>query len=115
VVAAVNDHICPWQACYRSTQMIGGTSRFVLSSAGHIQALVNPPTNAKASYYVSDDTPDSAADWEAKAEKVSGSWWPDFVAWLTARAGAERPARTQLGSATFTELAAAPGTYVFDH
>jgi polyhydroxyalkanoate synthase len=115
IVAAVNDHICPWQACYRSTQMFGGASRFVLSSAGHIAALVNPPTNPKASFFVADETPESAADWEAKATKQTGSWWPDFGTWLNERAGAERPAPTELGSASFAPTAPAPGTYVFDH
>ena len=36
VVAGVADHICPWQSCYRSTQLLGGRSRFVLSTSGHI-------------------------------------------------------------------------------
>jgi poly[(R)-3-hydroxyalkanoate] polymerase subunit PhaC len=33
----------PWQACYHSTQLLGGHTRFVLSSGGHIAAMVNPP------------------------------------------------------------------------
>ena len=48
VVAGINDHITPWQNCYASTQLLGGTSRFVLSTSGHIAALVNPPDNPKA-------------------------------------------------------------------
>jgi len=115
VVAGVTDHICPWQACYRSTQMIGGNSRFVLSSSGHIAAMVNPPTNPKASFLVGEKTPESPADWEANASTQSGSWWPDFAAWLADRAGAERPAPTELGTVTFPPLAPAPGTYVFDN
>ena len=30
LVAGITDHICPWQSCYRSTQLIGGSKRFVL-------------------------------------------------------------------------------------
>ena len=43
VVAGLTDHIIPWENAYRSTQLLGGSSRFVLSTSGHIQALVNPP------------------------------------------------------------------------
>ena len=51
VVAGIADHISPWQACYRSARLLGSTDlRFVLSTSGHIAALVNPPGNPKASY-----------------------------------------------------------------
>ena len=43
VVAGLTDHIIPWENAYRSTQLLGGAPRFVLSTSGHIQALVNPP------------------------------------------------------------------------
>ena len=43
-VAGLNDHIVPWENAYRSTLLLGGSRRFVLSTSGHIQALVNPPT-----------------------------------------------------------------------
>ena len=43
VVAGLTDHIIPWENAYRSTQLLGGDARFVLSTSGHIQALVNPP------------------------------------------------------------------------
>jgi polyhydroxyalkanoate synthase subunit PhaC len=48
MVAGVTDHICPWQSCYRSTQLLPGRARFVLSTSGHIAAMVNPPGNGKA-------------------------------------------------------------------
>ncbi|HEV2452369.1 MAG TPA: alpha/beta fold hydrolase, partial [Streptosporangiaceae bacterium] len=60
VVAGVADHLCPWQSCYRSTQLLGGTSRFVLSTSGHIAALVNPPGNPKASFYTGKQNPADA-------------------------------------------------------
>jgi len=49
VVAGITDHITPWQNCHRSVAMLGRQTRFVLSASGHIAALVNPPTNPKAS------------------------------------------------------------------
>jgi polyhydroxyalkanoate synthase len=50
VVAGIADHLTPWQNCYRSAQLLGGDSRFLLGSGGHIAALVNPPDNPKAGY-----------------------------------------------------------------
>ena len=47
VVAGIADHIVPWQSAYRSTQLLGGPVRFVLSTSGHIASMVNPPANPK--------------------------------------------------------------------
>lgn len=33
VTGALTDHLTPWKACYRTTQILGGTSTFVLSAA----------------------------------------------------------------------------------
>ena len=57
VVAGIADHITPWENCYRTTQLVGGSTRFILSTSGHIAALVNPPGNPKAGYQVNKDTP----------------------------------------------------------
>ena len=118
IVAGIADHICPWQSCYRSTQLLGGTSRFVLSTNGHIAALVNPPGNPKSSYQTtaaSAVNPADPGDWLAAAKKEQGSWWPDYADWLAERSGAQRPAPDSLGNAQFPELGAAPGSYVLDH
>src|SRR5260221_13090150 len=56
VVAGVADHLCPWQNCYQSTQLLGGDSRFVLSTSGHTAAIVTPPGNPKSSYRVGDES-----------------------------------------------------------
>jgi polyhydroxyalkanoate synthase len=113
VTAGIADHLCPWQACYRTTQLVGGDSRFILSTSGHIASLVNPPGNPKATFQVAESTPADAEKWLARAETVEGSWWPDFMTWLGERSGSEIPAPSSLGGG-LEELAAAPGTYVFD-
>ena len=112
VTAGIADHLCPWQACYRTTQLIGGESRFILSTSGHIASLVNPPGNPKSTFQVAESNPPSAEKWLASAETVPGSWWPDFMTWLGERSGGEVPASSVVGEVE--ELAAAPGTYVFD-
>lgn len=117
VVAGVADHLCRWQNCFQSTQMLGGSSRFVLSTNGHIAALVNPPSNPKSSYVVQDEpvkTATSPEQWHEAAEQKQGSWWPDYVAWLSERSGDDKPAPAELGSGLHAVLEAAPGSYVLD-
>ena len=56
VLAARGDHITPWLGSYRTTGLLGGAVRFVLSSAGHIAGIVNPP-GPKRKYWTNDDFP----------------------------------------------------------
>jgi polyhydroxyalkanoate synthase len=114
VVAGVADHITPWENCYATTQLLGGDTRFVLSSAGHVAALVNPPGNPKARYRTAPAgaNPASAREWAEGAEQRTGSWWADWAEWLGERSGAERPAPKRLGKRGFEVLGAAPGRYV---
>src|SRR4051812_33576846 len=113
VVAGLTDHIIPWENAYRSTQLLGGESRFVLSTSGHIQALVNPPSaESRSSYRVTDEPPFDAQAWAESAPTRPGSWWPDYDEWLAARSGDLKPAPKRLGGAGFKALAKAPGSYV---
>ena len=112
VVAGVADHICPWQSCYRSSQLLGGKTRFVLSTSGHIAALVNPADSKKSRYQASDDVSADAEAWQQAAATEQGSWWPDYASWLAARSGGQVPAPAALGSGRFRVLEAAPGSYV---
>jgi len=115
VVAGIADHISPWQACYRSARLLGSKDlRFVLSSSGHIAALVNPPGNPKASYLLGAvDEPDPAA-WAETAEKNGDSWWPDFVTWLADRGGRQKDAPVSLGGSSMPPIEPAPGSYVLE-
>jgi polyhydroxyalkanoate synthase subunit PhaC len=114
IVAGIADHITPWQSCYRTTQLLGGSTRFVLSTSGHIAALVNPPDNPKASFQVNKATPADPAAWLSAAKTHRGTWWTDASGWLAERCGATRPAPERLGGAGLRPLVEAPGTYVFD-
>ncbi len=114
VVAGIADHICPWQACYRSTQLRGGETRFVLSTSGHIASMVNPPGNPKATFQVNEENPADPAAWLKTASTEPGTWWPDYVGWLASRSGDLRAAPAALGGGGLEPMEAAPGTYVFD-
>ena len=113
IVAGLNDHIVPWENAYRSAQLLGGDKRFALSTSGHIQALVNPPSaESRASYRVTDDPEPDAEEWVQAADVRGGSWWPDYRDWLTRRAGELKPAPKTLGSRKHRATAKAPGNYV---
>jgi polyhydroxyalkanoate synthase len=114
LVAGIADHITPWQNCYRSTQLLGGECRFILSTSGHIAALVNPPDNPKATYQTGKANPADPEDWLEAAQAEQGSWWPDMLAWLAEHSGAQKPAPGQLGGGGLRPIVEAPGTYVFD-
>ena len=114
VVAGIADHITPWQNCYQSTQLLGGDTRFILSTSGHIAALVNPPNNPKASYRDGSTSYTDANEWLENAEQHPGAWWPDYAAWLAARSGALVKAPTRLDGGGTSVLAQAPGTYVLE-
>jgi class II poly(R)-hydroxyalkanoic acid synthase len=114
VVAGIDDHIAPWPAAYRATQMLGSSNiRFVLSNSGHIAAMVNPSSNPKASFRLAPGNPPDHREWLAQAKTMQGSWWPDYTTWLADRSGDMKQAPRTLGSAKFRPLGSAPGTYVF--
>ena len=114
IVAGITDHICPWQSCYASTQLLGGRPRFLLSTSGHIAAMVNPPGNEKARYQVAKKCPEDPQEWLRRAETAHGSWWPDYTGWLGERCGAEKAAPAELGGGGLVPVCDAPGTYVYD-
>jgi polyhydroxyalkanoate synthase len=114
VVAGIADHLCPWQSCYRTTQLLCGRSRFVLSTSGHIASIVNPPGSSKATFQVAADSPPDPTDWVGQAGTERGSWWPDYARWLQERGGGDKTRPRRLGAAGFRPADPAPGTYVLD-
>jgi polyhydroxyalkanoate synthase len=114
VTGAIADHLTPWKGCYRTTELLSGPSTFVLSNAGHIASLVNPPGNPKASYYTSDELTPDPDTWFKAARKRAGTWWDVWAGWTIERSSDEVPAPVQLGSSAHPPLQPAPGLYVRD-
>jgi polyhydroxyalkanoate synthase subunit PhaC len=113
-VGAEKDHIVPWDAAWRITQLFGGDVRFVLASSGHIAGIINPP-GGKGAHWTREKpkVAGSAKRWLEEAARHDGSWWPDWTAWLAARSGA-RDAPPPIGSADHPPLQDAPGSYVLE-
>jgi len=114
VLAAQEDHITPWKGSYMTTQVLSGAkTHFVLSSAGHIAGIVNPPT-PKACYRTGDkQLPADPDAWFETTELHQGSWWEDWAEWAKEHGGpmVDPPS---MGNAEHTVLGDAPGTYVLE-
>ncbi|RJG09063.1 class II poly(R)-hydroxyalkanoic acid synthase [Pseudomonas cavernicola] len=111
-IAGINDHITPWSTVYRSTLLLGGERRFLLSNSGHIQSILNPPGNPKANYLENGKLSSDPRAWYFDAQKHDGSWWPEWLGWIQARSGEQRAALLALGNQSHPPMEAAPGTYV---
>jgi polyhydroxyalkanoate synthase len=114
VTGAMTDHLTPWSGCYRTTTLLSGPSTFVLSNAGHIASLINPPGNPKASYLEGGPAVSEPSEWLTGATQRQGSWWTAWAAWEQQHSGALRAAPRRLGSAEHPALEPAPGGYVLD-
>lgn len=114
VVAGVTDHITPWKSVYQTARLVSEDSTFVLSNAGHLQSLVNPPGNPKATYVTAKAEFADPEAFSASATKQSGSWWTHWSRWLSERSGEKVAAPAQLGDKKHPPREAAPGTYVFN-
>lgn len=116
-VGAEDDHIVPWHQSYRIRQHINVATpvRFVLTTSGHIFGVVNPVvTPPKRSFWVAEPASNEhSAHWLEHATKQPGSWWPDWLAWLAPKCGPMVDA-PNVKAKSYPDLAAAPGTYVFE-
>jgi polyhydroxyalkanoate synthase len=111
VLSAVDDHIVPWVSGYKTTQLLGGNNRFVLSTSGHIAGIVNPP-GPKPKHWTNAAHPVDPQEWKDTAQLVDGTWWEDWAIWAAAQGGPKVAAPREVGSEDHPVLEAAPGTYV---
>ncbi len=118
ILGGVTDHITPWKATYRSTQLFGSKDvTYVLSQSGHMQAILNPPGNPKAKYFIQKKKgklPETADKWLQGTEETKGSWWPYWIEWLQKRSGKAKAAPAALGDKKHKPLDPAPGLYVVE-
>lgn len=119
MVSALNDHITPWASCYAPyAKMASKWKRYVLTKAGHVAGVVNPPTPegkpVKRSFWAGDAGNAYADAWLRTAQQHPDSWWPDYAKWLAEQAGDMVNAPAKQGNAHHKPLCPAPGTYVLE-
>ncbi|GAA4010744.1 class I poly(R)-hydroxyalkanoic acid synthase [Sphingomonas swuensis] len=114
VQAGREDHIAPPQSVWKIMDHMAGPKRFVLAGSGHIAGVVNPPSAGKYQYWINEGEPRSLDEFIAGATEHKGSWWPDWLSWLKARAPGEVPATSarQPGKGKLKAIEDAPGRYV---
>ncbi len=110
-LAAKEDHIAPARSAFNGAKCLGGPVRYVMAGSGHIAGVVNPPAKPKYQYWTGGPVEGEFEDWVKAAEETPGSWWPDWIQWLTAQAPEKVPARTP-GEGKLEPLGDAPGEYV---
>ncbi|MEY3954021.1 MAG: class poly(R)-hydroxyalkanoic acid synthase [Pseudomonadota bacterium] len=119
--ASREDHIVPPEGAYASTQVFKGKKRFVMGASGHIAGVINPPAANKRCYWTGSDTnfPESVDEWMDKATEKPGSWWTDWMSWLSGYGGKQiaapkgyRARNTGRANSNYDVIEAAPGRYV---
>jgi polyhydroxyalkanoate synthase len=111
-LATREDHIAPAKSVLLGSKFFGGPVKFVLAGSGHIAGVINPPDRHKYQFWTGPKPASANLDrWLAKAVEHPGSWWPDWLAWLTAQGAAQVPARIP-GGGQIAPIEDAPGSYV---
>ena len=110
-LATREDHIAPAISAFLGAKFFGGPVKFVLSGSGHIAGVVNPVAKAKYQFWTGADIEGELEDWLTKATEHPGSWWPDWLQWLTNLHPETVPAR-QPGGPNYPPIEEAPGSYV---
>jgi polyhydroxyalkanoate synthase len=111
-LATREDHIAPAKSVLLGSKLFGGPVKFVLAGSGHIAGVINPPNKMKYQYWTGPKpTGADVEKWLARAKEHAGSWWPDWLEWLTSQDAAEVPARKP-GGGRLAAIEDAPGSYV---
>jgi polyhydroxyalkanoate synthase len=110
-LATREDHIAPAKSVFLGSQFFGAPVKFVLAGSGHIAGVVNSPLKPKYQYWTGDAPNGDLDAWLASAEEHIGSWWPDWLTWLSNMSGERVPARDP-GGGKLAPIEDAPGRYV---
>lgn len=108
-MGAKDDHIAPWRSVYSSMKLVNGEKVFCLSASGHVAGVVNPPKQAKYSYWSSTKIYDTPDEWLSNSTESIGSWWSEWIKWLQKHSG------TIIDTHSYENKKAiehAPGSYV---
>ncbi len=111
-LCAVEDHIAPWKATFKTRDLFSGPTEFVLGASGHIAGVINPPSKNKRHYWLNEKDASDADQWLETAEKFQGSWWSHWDSWLKKQGGSSKAAPKKPGNTEFTPIEPAPGRYV---
>lgn len=117
-VGTERDHVAPWRSTYK-IHLLADTDEvtYLLTTGGHNAGIVSEPGRDGRSYRVmtkrADERYIDPDTWLAQAPQKQGSWWPEWVAWLSDRSGPPvEPPAMGAAEAGYPPLREAPGEYV---
>jgi polyhydroxyalkanoate synthase subunit PhaC len=116
-VGTERDHVAPWRSTYKINLQTQAEVTYLLTSGGHNAGIVSEPGHPGRSFQIATKVSDHHyLDPERFLAEVSvkeGSWWPEWVAWLTEHSGMPTaPPQIGVQQAGYPLLGDAPGTYV---
>ncbi|MGD0023517.1 MAG: alpha/beta fold hydrolase [Xanthobacteraceae bacterium] len=116
-VGTERDHVAPWRSTYKINLQAETEVTYLLTTGGHNAGIVSEPGHAGRSFRISiRKTNQHYLDPErflAEAPRKDGSWWPQWVAWLSDRSGALTTSPPMgAAQAGYPPLGDAPGAYV---
>lgn len=120
-IGTVKDHIAPWQSVYKINLPTDTEVTFLLTTGGHNAGIVSEPGRPGRSYQVAtrgaNDRYIDPDTWVATAPRKDGSWWPEWEAWLCAKAEGRKIAPPPMGAPAkgYPALMDAPGAFVHEH
>ena len=116
-VGTERDHVAPWRSTYKINLQLETEVTYLLTSGGHNAGIVSEPGHPGRSFRIRTHQASQhyldPQRYLAEARRMDGSWWPEWISWLSERSGA--PTGTPpMGAAQagYPPLSDAPGIYV---
>ena len=110
-LSTIEDHIAPWKGTFTGAENFSNVE-FVLGGSGHVAGVINPASKNRRNYWVKGEQGKGSDHWLETAERVEGSWWPNWSEWQKKRGGKKVAAPADYGNSDNKAIEAAPGRYV---
>ncbi|SFG12004.1 PHA/PHB synthase family protein [Neptunomonas qingdaonensis] len=110
-LSTIEDHIAPWKGTFTGAENFSNVE-FVLGASGHVAGVINPASKNRRNYWIKGEMGQGSDHWLETAERVEGSWWPNWSEWQKKRGGKKVDAPADYGNADNKAIEPAPGRYV---
>ena len=112
-VGAEQDHLSPWKGTFKVCSLVNAPTRYTLVREGHVTGFINPPSPRNRKKFISGNASGTDLDqWVLSQTEKRGSWWPEWVKWLSEGCGPVVPPPE--GHPKYPPLEKAPGSYVME-
>jgi len=115
-VGTERDHVAPWRSVFKIHTLTDTDVTFLLTTGGHNAGIVSEPGKSRRSYRVlTRNERDRHLDpetWQMLALHREGSWWPEWVDWLSFRSSDPVSPPAIGAPPIYPILGHAPGSYV---